>query len=484
VHLATLVSADAVARWIRAGGRDVEWRAATVAGDLGSQQDLERELAREGLDRAALGRDAFVQRIRAFEADGRARTQALLDDLGAAVDLGADALDGSAVVRAARTAFVRLYDAGRVIRSERVVNVCPRCETVVGPRDSDPVPVAATRWLLRLGLLDDPHAELLAVAIVAPELLAGAVAVAVPHGHPAAGARVRLPVADVVVPVVTADLDEPAILVPAHDEMAWSVARQLGLAPIEVLDADGIVRVGGPFNGLPRFAAREQAAALVVADLGPLAVPEAVTEISHRCRRCATVVVPRLGRHWLLAMADFEVAAADMVRSGQMTFYPPSVGDQLVAQAGDGGPWCLSRQVWGGQPVPVATCLDCGQRVVGVDVDASCGKCMGPVLADDDVLDARFIAAIWPLAVAGWPDHERAVATAAIGTMAMTAPAWVAGWALPSIALGLAVGGVVPFAHLAVLDADQLPDDRDAGVEAQLADQWLRRLAGPIVGED
>jgi valyl-tRNA synthetase len=468
-HLATLVSADTVVRWARAGGREVEWMAATLAGDLGGQSDVERELAREGLDRAALGREAFVDRVRAFEAEGRARAQVLLDDLGALVDLQAGAIDDPPVVRAARTAFVRLYDAGRLARTEQVVDVCPRCETVVDPVDSHLVEAAAIRWQLQLAVLHEPGAAAIGVAVVAPELLAGAVAVAVPLGHPARGARVRLPVAGREVPVVAADVERPTVVVPAHDQAGWGLARQFGLAPIEVLDGDGVVRIAGPLDGLARFAAREQAAVLLAADLGSLAVPEQATEVTRRCRRCRTVVVPLLGRHWMLAMSDCEVAAADIVRDGQITFFPPSVADDLIAQAGSSGPWCLSRQVWAGQPVPIATCGDCRQRAVAVDTGDSCGKCMGQLVADDDVLDARFLAAVWPLAVAGWPDHERTVAETAAVTMALASPSSVARWVLPSVAVALAVAGVAPFGHVAVLDVDLPGDDRDRAVESDVA---------------
>jgi valyl-tRNA synthetase len=444
-----------VTRWARADGQDARWWAASLAGDLGGQSDMERELAREGLDRAALGREAFVERVRAFEAGGRTRAQAQLDDLGAAVDLAASAIDDPATVRAARTAFVRLYDAGRLAHLEQVVDVCPRCETVIDPVDSDEVETTAIRWRLRLALLDsddagDADGATLSVDVIAPELLVGAVAVAVPAGHPARGAVVALPVADRHVPVVAGDTDGPVILVPAHDQAAWGLARQFGLTPIEVLDADGIVRVAGPLDGLARFAAREQAAALLVADLGTRAEPEQTTIVSRCCRRCRTMVVPRLGRHWMLAMADFEVAVADIVRDGQVTFHPAAAGDELIAQAGAGGAWCLSGQVWAGQPVPVATCLECRQRAVGVDMPDSCGKCMGALVADDDVLDARFLAAMWPLAVAGWPDHERTVAETAATTMALAGASSLGRWVLPSMALALAVAGTVPFTHVAV----------------------------------
>src|SRR5438045_160462 len=83
---------------------------------------------------------------------------------------------------------------------------------------------------------------------------------------------------------------------------------------------------------------------------------------------------------------------------------------------------CLSHQVWAGQPVPVATCLDCGHTSVSVEAAASCGTCMGSLVADDDVLDARFVGAVWPLAVAGWPADESGPAAAAPSTLLVAAP--------------------------------------------------------------
>src|SRR6202022_4055871 len=131
--------------------------------------------------------EAFVGRVRAFEWEARVRAQVLLDDLGATVDLMSGAVAEPAVVKAARTAFVRLYEGGRLIRSEQVTDICPRCETVVDPGDSDSVETPATLCRLRLRLVDKPAAPPTQVALIAPELLAVAVAIAVPVDHPAAG---------------------------------------------------------------------------------------------------------------------------------------------------------------------------------------------------------------------------------------------------------------------------------------------------------
>src|SRR5207248_5044699 len=222
----------------------------------------------------------------------------------------------------------------------------------------------------------------------------------------AVGDAVCLPLVGRLVPVV-ADVtaDVPRLVVPSHDAADLELARQRSLTPVEVLDAEGVVQAPGPLHGLARYAARAAAAQL-------LAEEEAVTgseprnEAVSRCRRCGTVLVPRLGRHWFLAMADLEAAAADGVRDAEVTFSPQAARDELLARAGNGGDWCLSHQVWAGQPAPVSRCLDCGQVDVAVAGRSSCGKCMGLLAPDDSVLDARFVGAVAVLAAAGWPEDE------------------------------------------------------------------------------
>ena len=457
-QLAVLVSADALTRW----ADSVEWRPSVLAGDLAGQYAAERELAREGHDRATLGRDEFVERVRAYETDSRARAGELFERLGLSLDLDAAAVDADSVVRAARTAFVQLFEAGLLHRSEQVVATCPRCATVVDTADAEPLELEGTCLTVRVG--DDG----LEVRTLAPELIVGAVAVRVPVDHPAAGTEAVLPVANRSVPVLAdAEADEPLFVVPAHDAAALETARTNGLFPIEVLDDLGEVSQEGPLRGLQRFAARSAAIDLLEAE-GAVSATEPATEPAARCRRCGTVVVPRLGPHWFLDMTDLEVAAADQLREGILDVTPPAARDELLARAGAGGTWCLSHQVWAGSPVPVSTCRDCGQLAVAVEQPSSCGKCMGELAADDSVLDARFLGAVWPLAVAGWPD-QRPGPEAVEGTTVLVAPVGLIRWALPMAALGLRLVGTAPFDRIAAVEITTDPDDPDPRITTDLA---------------
>lgn len=481
-QLAMCVAADALVRRATAEGRAVTWTPPSLCGDLAAQVAVDRDLARAGESRAALTRDEYAERVRTHEATARVALAGRLARFFVDADLDAGATDRDEPQVAARTAFVRLFDAGFVQELERVVDVCSRCATVVEGTDTDIADVEAVELTVRLpmvpaGELDgEPHVD---VAVVAVELLPGAVAVAVPDGHRAAGLEVELPVIGRIVPVVVeVDLERPELVVPAHDPLALDTARRLGMTPIDVLDHEATVRVA-PVEGLARYAARAAMTDFLAAE-GAIVGRRDAVELVSRCRRCGTVVFPRLGRHWFLDTVELEAAAADAVRE-RTTFAPPGAREHFLDAAGTGGWWCISHHGRAGQPVPVARCTDCGAVSVAVDIPPSCGKCMGSLVASDAALDPRFVAALWVLAAAGWPADEGGPARTAATTTLLVPRRGVVQWALPMAALGLRLAGEVPFGLVAVADVAggrQAVEFDDADDEATASHVRLAVLRG------
>lgn len=447
-QLSSLVAADVLARRARAAGREVDWSIPTLVGDLAGQIAAEQDLAREGLDRATIAREDFIDRVKALEAVARAELAAILDDLGVDADLERAATDSELVGLAARTAFARLYEEGRLQAAERVVDTCPRCATVVERADIEAEDIAAEVVSVCAPFSDDEGG--LVVDVVALELLPGAVAIAVPEDHAGVGRLVALPLAGQAVPLIgVADCLAPAIVVPAHDSDAFVLAEAHGLLAIIVLDEDGVVIAEGPLRGLARYAARAAAYDALRAG-GVVDATAPGVEAVHRCRRCATVLVARLGRHWFLSAADLEIAAADAVREGAVAFVPAAALDGFLERAGTADEWCLTHQVEAGVPVPVFACLDCGKVTVSVDTPDSCNRCMGTLVPDGAVFDSRFVGALWPLVAAGWPAAE-VIEPPADSTL-IVGPSGVVKWALPTASLGLRLAGAIPFAKVAVND--------------------------------
>lgn len=449
---------------------------------------MERELTKEGHDRESLGHDAFVERVRGAEAQWRADAADLLTALhvGFGRDLEYASTDTPAVVAAARVAFVRLFDAGVLELADHVVDVCPRCATVVHAADAEPATIGAEMLTVRLPASGAPAAPgavgHVDVRVLHPELLPGAVGVLVPPGHLAEGRRVILPTLARSVPVIAdADAREPQLLVPAHDPQSHAVARREGLPPVEVLAADGTVREPRDLAGLPRFGARAETAARLEAE-GAVVARDDVDDTVAQCRGCGTVLVPRLGRHWFLRTAELEYAAADAVRQGTIAFSPPAARQDFVNWVGYSGTWCISHQLWGGHAVPVALCTDCGEPAVGIHPPSVCRKCMAPLAPETSVFDARFLGVIWSLVAAGWPGDTATVHERSRHTTLAVRPLGLFSWAVPAAALGLRLAGVVPFSAVVVHEATEAAPFAGA-VLTDVAALRLGLLAGTTLEE-
>lgn len=491
-QLGSLVAIDVTLRWWRANGQPGEAVAAPFAGSLAGHNAVDRELAREGHDRGTLGREGFIERAHAVEQSWREEAAALLR--GLRVDLGMEldtvSTDAPEVVDAARVAFVRLFDAGLLELAERVVNVCPRCTTVVHAADAEAGTVGSEVLTISVQWSDDGEPVLLEIRH--PELLPGAVAVAVPAGHPAEGHEVMLPVLGRSVPVVAGAAGDTAeLVVPAHDARSHEIAYREGLAPVEILGADGTVSASGSLEGLPRFGARAEAIAMLKSEAEVVAHLEMDDPVGV-CRGCATVLVPRLGRHWFLRTEELEVAAADAARGGLLTFVPATSQQDFINWVGYTGDWCLSHQIWGGHTIPVAMCGDCGSPAVGIEVPPACRKCFGELEPETAVFDARFLGVIWSLVTAGWPDGPELEDIARATTLAVR-PGGLFTWAVPMAALGLRLAGVPPFATVVVHAASgaEAPDAADpaaarlaalGGLEQAEAAELAARLRKPPEG--
>jgi hypothetical protein len=95
---------------------------------------------------------------------------------------------------------------------------------------------------------------------------------------------------------------------------------------------------------------------------------------------------------------------------------------------------------------------------VSDDPGESCGKCMGELVPDAGVLDARFVAGVGVLVALGWPDDDNAVQENAADTVLLVGRRGISRWAVPIAALGLRLSGAVPFGAVSVHDVDEPPD--------------------------
>jgi valyl-tRNA synthetase len=394
---------------------------------IAAQFVLDGILAKEGESRQSLGRDRYLERMRAFVAETREIMLGQQRRVGASADwdrLRYTMDEGSA--RAVRVAFERLYRDDLAYRTEALVNWCPGCRTSVSDLEVVPTAETGTLWSVRYRLIDeatgapDPDpAATITVATTRPETILGDTAVAV---HPdderyrsLVGRRVRIPFVDRDVPIIADEVVERDFgtgavkITPAHDQDDHATGKRHGLAAPTILADDATVTgTGTPYDGLDRYEARRR----IVVDLaerGDLAGERPHEMVIGRCQRSQDVVEPRLKTQWFVRTGPLAARALDSTRSGRTRILPErfeKTWEHWMTTIRD---WNVSRQLWWGHRIPAWYCPDghvsVSAEVSGPDACAVCARPASELQQDPDIFDTWFSSGLWPFSTLGWPDE-------------------------------------------------------------------------------
>ena len=399
---------DAIVRRRRMQGYTTLWLPGMDHAGIATQNVVERELAKEGLSRHDLGREAFVERVWEWKATSGGKILSQMRRLGDSVDWTRERFTmDPGLSRAVQTIFKRLFDDGLIYRAERIINWCPRCLTALSDIEVDHSDDDGELVSIRYGDGEDS----IVVATTRAETMLGDTAVAV---HPdderyrhLVGREVELPLTGRRIPVIADAHVDPAFgtgavkVTPAHDPNDFEIGRRHGLPSLTVLDERGVVTAHGPFQGLDRFEARPAVVAAlreqgrIVAEVRPY-----LHAVGH-CQRCGTTVEPRLSLQWFVRVAPLAKAAGDAVRDGRTRLHPPEMAARYFGWVDDMHDWCISRQLWWGHRIPVWYGPDGEVRCVGPDEQPPAGEGWRQ---DPDVLDTWFSSALWPFSTLGWPD--------------------------------------------------------------------------------
>ena len=114
---------DALIRRRRMQGYTTLWLPGMDHAGIATQNVVERELAKEGLSRHDLGREAFVDRVWQWKAESGGKILGQMRRLGDSVDWSRERFTmDEGLSRAVQTIFKRLYDDGLIYRAERIIN--------------------------------------------------------------------------------------------------------------------------------------------------------------------------------------------------------------------------------------------------------------------------------------------------------------------------------------------------------------------------
>lgn len=406
---------DILIRMKRMQGYEACWMPGTDHASIATEAKIVEAMAREGQTKASLGREAFLKRAWDWKAEYGGRIVSQLRRLGVSCDWSRERFTmDETLTRAVYYVFKRLYDKGLIYRGERMVNWCPHCRTTISDVEVEYEDQASHLTHLRYPLEDG--SGYLVVATTRPETLLGDTAVAV---HPEdsryqhlIGQRVRLPLANRLIPIIADEYVKPEFgtgvvkITPAHDPNDFAVGQRHQLPVIDTFTDDGhLYDQAGAYAGMTLLQARQA----MIADLQAQGLVERIEDYTHAvgcCSRCATTVEPKVSTQWFVKMKPLAEPALEVVRQGKTRFVPERFSKIYFNWMENIRDWCISRQLWWGHRIPAWYCEDCGEVIVSETPVKVCPHCQSERLhQDEDTLDTWFSSALWPFAGFGWPDQ-------------------------------------------------------------------------------
>ncbi len=466
-HVLNQTVQDVLVRRARMQNKETCWVPGIDHASIATEAMVSAKIEKEGLSKQQLGREQFLRKSWEWKEKYGCIIFSQLKKLGVSCDwerkrFTMDPEMTEAVLRA----FVDLYERGYIYRDKKIIHWDVVRKTALSNEEVIFEEEEGTLYYIAYKQVDG--GKDVVVATVRPETIFGDVAICV---HPEDeryfslhGKEVYVPLTKRVIPIITDEYVDKSFgtgclkITPAHDANDYELGQKHGLPIIDIFTEEGkLNKEAGYGIGKDRFDVRKK----VVTDLS--ACLQLVKEEKHKHRigyaeRSGSIIEPRISMQWFVRMKKLAIPAIQSVKNGTIKFYPSKYVNTYMSWMEDIRDWCISRQLWWGQRIPVYYLPD-GAYVVAMNVEEAVIKARSlgdPTLEekdlqqDPDVLDTWFSSWLWPFSVfAGtlcpknkdisffYPTHDL-----------VTAPEIIFFWVARMIIAGYAFMGKEPFSNV------------------------------------
>jgi valyl-tRNA synthetase len=415
-HASMLAIEDAMVRYARLSGKRTLWIPGTDHAAIATQSKVEKMIFEtEKKSRYDLGREAFLDRVKAFAQDSHDTIVNQVKKMGASIDWSREAytLDEKRN-RAVNTAFKKMYDDGLIYRGYRVINWDPIGQTTIA--DDEIVYKETTAKLYTFKYSADFP---ISISTTRPETKVGDTAVAVhPKGKykkfigqefKADFAGKKLSIKIVGDEGVDPEFGTGALgVTPAHSSIDFDIAKRNGLEMIQIIGEDGkMMPSAGPLvEGLDTKSAREK----IVEWLRENNLLESEEESAQNlstAERTGGIIEPLPKLQWFIDVnkeftrdgkqVTLKSLMQDAVRSKAIDIVPDRFEKTYFHWIDNLRDWNISRQIWFGHRVPV---WYKGEEIAVGQAGAGEGWTQ-----DEDTLDTWFSSGLWTFSTLGWPDE-------------------------------------------------------------------------------
>lgn len=470
-HALNAVIQDILVRYHRMKGFRTVWLPGTDHGGISAESVVGKKLHKEGVNKFELGREKFIAKVWEWREEYGNIILSQLKKIGASCDWSRTAFTmDPGYIQAIDKAFIHFHKKGWVYRAERVVNWCPRCKTSLSDLELEHVEEQSSLWHIKYPLLGEENKYVI-VATTRPETMLGDAAVAVnpkdARYKGIVGRNLVLPVANRVIPVVAdclvdAEFGTGAVKVtPAHDLVDAEIGRRNNLHVIKVIDENARMAGDIPeaYQGLKTAEARQK----IVDELAAGGLVEKIEPYAHqvpKCYRCNSTIELIPSKQWYVSMAELSKIAIKAATAKKVKFHPKRWEKVFTDWQRGARDWCVSRQLWWGERLPVWFCQkDANNYVVSQSEPQKCPFCKECAMSrSTDVFDTWFSSALWPFAAFGWPKAARDLKNFYPTSVLSTARDIINLWVARMIFCGLELTEKVPFSdviiHATVLTKD------------------------------
>ena len=455
-HVLNNTIQDILIRKARMEGKNACWVPGTDHASIATESKVAKMLQEKGIDKKDISREDFLKHAWEWKEKYGGIILEQQQKLGLSCDWDKLAFTmDEEYSNAVLESFVRLYDKGLIHKGTRLVNWCPKSQTALSDEEVIFKEVQGKLWYIKYPIEDsDSFVE---IATTRPETMLGDTAIAVNPSDKRfkdlIGKNAVLPLVNKTIPIIADEMVDPEFgtgcvkITPAHDPNDYNVGMSHSLDMLNIMNPDGSINSNAPdkYVGLTREKARKQ----IIKDLeieGSLLKEEDYLHKVGYSERGDVPIEYYLSNQWFLKMKELAKPATEVVKSGEIKFYPNhwvKTYDHWMDNIQD---WCISRQLYWGHRIPVWYKKGSDHsKKENWYVSIAPPEDIENWEQDEDVLDTWFSSWLWPFGVHGWPDNEKLVKQYYPTDILVTGPDIIFFWVARMIISGIEFLDEIPF---------------------------------------
>ncbi|MFT5280059.1 MAG: valyl-tRNA synthetase, partial [Bacteroidia bacterium] len=454
-HMLNNTIQDVLVRRARMQGYNACWVPGTDHASIATEAKVVKKLKDEGINKWDLSREEFMKHAWEWTDKHGGIILEQLKKLGASCDwertrftMEPDMSD--AVI----DTFIDLHSKGLIYKGHRMVNWDPSALTAVSDEEVNHKEVNSKLYHVRYQVVDEndhpvlsghpsfpggePTSEetldqgassspekaeypkgdgvWLTIATTRPETILGDTAICINpnderynHLH---GKRAIVPMVERSIPIILDDYVDIEFgtgclkVTPAHDENDYNLGKKHDLETIDILNPNGTMSEAAKFYiGEDRFIVRKKIAKDLDASGNLVKVEDYMNKVGYS-ERTNAVIEPRLSEQWFVSMKKLTEPALAHVVDGNVQFHPPKFVNTYKHWMENVRDWCISRQLWWGQRIPVFYAPN-GEYVVAKTAEDAVKRFeerglsheQSDLKQEEDVVDTWFSSWLWPISV-------------------------------------------------------------------------------------